>query len=157
MQYTSKQKRHTPPRHAAPTASSPRLLTKHLLQGLLSSFAVGGVLILLGALALSFTPDPNAWLQPAGLFCAALTALFGGWFTSRRHGHAALLCGALHGMLLCGTMMLASLFFAGNAATHASGYTSLISALLHAGVILLSIAGAYLATKKKPTKHRRRR
>ena len=155
MQYTSKQKRHTPPRRTAPTVSSPRLLTKHLLQGLLSSFAVGGALILLGALALSFTPDPNAWLQPAGLFCAALTALFGGWFTSRRHGHAALLCGALHGMLLCGTMLLASLFFAGNAATHASGYSALASALLHAGVILLSVAGAYLGGRAKQVRRRK--
>jgi putative membrane protein (TIGR04086 family) len=130
-------------------------LTKHLLQGLLSSFAVGGALILLGALALSFTPDPNAWLQPAGLFCAASTALFGGWFTSRRHGHAALLCGALHGMLLCGMMLLASLFFAGEAATHASGYSALASALLHVGVILLSIAGAYLGGRAKQARRRK--
>jgi putative membrane protein (TIGR04086 family) len=116
---------------------------------------MGGVLLLLGALALSFTPDPNAWLQPAGLFCAALTALFGGWFTSRRHGHAALLCGALHGMLLCGMMLLASLFFAGEAATHASGYSALASALLHAGVILLSVAGAYLGRRDKQVRRRK--
>ncbi len=139
-----------------PTQSTPQGLLFHLGKGMLISLSTGALLLLFGALCSYFLPDPTAPLLPIGLLIAAVTSFIGGFATRRLHGQAALICGLLHGTLLCSLMLVCSLFFVNAPAWVTSNYGNLTSALLHAGVILLSILGAYLAGQKRQPKRRKR-
>lgn len=112
--------------------------------------AVGTVV---ASLAAYFTADPDVLTKPLGLAVCALSALIGGWIAGKKNGSAPAVCGTVNGLLLVAAMLLASLFFRENA----SAYPAWISALLHAGVILLSIAGAILGTRKKPSRAPKRK
>lgn len=117
-------------------------------KSLLITLGIGILLTLIASLIAYFSPDPNALIRPLGICAAALTALFGGFAAVRIHGHEALLCGILNGSVFMGLMILVSLFFK----AEASGYAAWLSCLLHAGFVLLSIAGAYLGLKRKTRK-----
>ena len=86
------------------------------------------------------------------LLGAGLTALIGGFSTARLHKHAALLCGLGNGGLLLALMLLLSLGFSKNG----SGYSTAISLLLHTGIPILSILGAYLGLPKSTPKRRKK-
>ncbi|MBR7099502.1 MAG: hypothetical protein IKC59_08805, partial [Clostridia bacterium] len=83
---------------------------------------------------------------------AALTAFFGGFTAGKLRGGAPAICGLINGILLTAWMLLLSLCFR----AHSSGYSPLISTLLHTAVPVLSFAGAMVGTKK-PSKNVRRR
>ena len=129
---------------APPTEDSFALWVRHLLKSLLLTLGIGIASTLICSLGAYFYPDPNRLTLPLGLAASGLTAFLGGMITSRIHRHSALLCGLLSGSLFNALMMLLSLCFA----SEAQGYTALISALLHAGFLLLSVAGAYLGLPK---------
>ena len=127
------------------------------LGALLLSLAVGGGLLLLCSLVLTFVPDPLSLVLPAGLLCAALTAFIGGFFATRVYHLAALGAGLINGILLTALSLLFSLLFAKNADCYATGYSAAMSALLHAGVVGLSIGGAFVGAREKtPTKKRKK-
>ena len=154
MQKTSskaKKRRQTHPTRREPVAdASPALLPKHLLKSLGITLGVGLLLIISASLIAYFMPDPNALIMPLGLSAAGLTALVGGVIAVRIHGGGALISGLLNGTLLMAVMLLLSLCFVRNS----SGYSAGISCLLHAGLILLSVAGGYLGNRKKRGKKR---
>ena len=151
MKKTSTPRRRTT--HAANgESSSAGLLAKHIGKSLLITLLAGAVLLVAFSLAAYFYADPGWLIRPLGLCALAVTALIGGIAAIRIHGKAALLCGILNGCALTAIMLLLSLCFR----QHASGYSLGLTLLLHAGVLLLSVAGAFMGLKK-PMKRRSKR
>lgn len=109
-------------------------------KSLLLTVGTGLCLLLALSAALACLPDPLPLIPLAGLAASALTALLGGLFAVRIHGHGALLCGLSNG---CG-MLLLMLPLSLLLRTEASGYSAPVACLLHAGFLLLSVAGAFL-------------
>lgn len=139
-------------------ASEGSLFFRGTLGTLLLTLAVGGGLLLIASLILFFVPDPLSMVLPAGLLAAALTAFIGGYFATRIYHLPALSAGLINGILITALSLLFSLLFAKNADCYATGYSATISALLHAGVVGLSIGGAFLGAREKtPAKHRKKR
>lgn len=133
------------------------LFLKSLFGTILLTLAVGGGVLLLSTLILTFVPDPLALALPVGIICAALTALAGGFFATRVYHLAPLGAGLINGILITALSLLLSLLFAKNAECYATGYSAAVSALLHAGAVGLSIGGAFLgAHESTPTRHRRK-
>lgn len=131
---------------------------KSTLGTFLLTLAVGGGLLLLVSLVLTFVPDPLALVLPAGLFCAALTAFMGGFFATRVYHLPALGAGLINGILLTALSLLFSLLFIKNADCYATGYSAAVSALLHASVVGLSIGGAFLGARERmPSKKKRKK
>lgn len=131
---------------------------KSTLGTFLLTLAVGGGLLLLASLVLTFLPDPLSLVLPAGLFCAALTAFLGGFFATRVYHLPALGAGLINGILLTALSLLFSLLFAKNADCYATGYSAAVSALLHASVVGLSIGGAFLGARERmPSKKKRKK
>ena len=138
-------------------ASEGSSFLRSTLGTLLLTLAVGGGLLLLVSLVLTFVPDPLSLVLPAGLFCAALTAFMGGFFATRVYHLPALGAGLINGILLTALSLLFSLLFAKNADCYATGYSAAVSALLHAGVVGLSIGGTLVGAREKtPTKRRKK-
>lgn len=130
---------------------------KSTLGTLLLSLAVGGILLLLSSTVLFFVGDPLSFVLPAGILCAALTAFAGGFFATRMYNLPILGGGLINGILLTALSLLFSLFFVKDAACYATGYSAAISALLHIGVIGLSIGGAFVGGRERtPTKRRKK-
>ena len=132
---------------------------KSTLGTFLLTLAVGGGLLLLSSLILTFTPDPLSLALPAGLLCAALTALVGGFLATRVYHLPILSAGLINGILLTALSLVFSFLFAKNADCYATGYSAAVSALLHAGVVGLSIGGAFFGARERTPnkKHRRKR
>jgi hypothetical protein len=134
------------------------IFLKNTLGTLLLSLAVGGGMLLLFTFVLTFTPDPLSLALPAGLLSAALAAFMGGYFATRIYHLPALSAGLINGILLTALSLLFSLLFAKSAPCYATGYSAAISALLHAGVVGLSIGGAFLGGRERmPSKRHRRK
>lgn len=133
------------------------LFLRSTLGTLLLSLAVGGGLLLLSSLILCFTPDPLALVLPAGLLSAALAAFMGGSFATRIYKLSPLSGGLINGILLTALSLLFSLLFVKNASLYATGYTAAVSALLHAGIVGLSIGGAFLGARQKTPAKRRKK
>ena len=140
-------------------SSDGSLFFKSTLGTLLLSLAVGGGALLLSSLVLTFVPDPLSLVLPAGLLSVALATFMGGFFATRLYGLPALSAGLINGILLTALSLLFSLLFAKNASCYATGYSAVVSALLHAGVVGLSIGGALVGGREKAPakKHRRKR
>lgn len=138
------------------TGESPDLL-KNLIGTLLLTLAVGGGALLLSSFALTFAPDPLSFALPLGLLCAALTAFMGGFFATRVYHLPALGAGLISGISITALSLLFSLLFAKNADYYATGYSAAVSALLHAGVVGLSIGGAFFGTCERMQNKERRR
>lgn len=107
------------------------------------AFAAG--LLLIASLAIYFLPDPDPAIQPVALLIAFLTAFVGGVIAGRIHRAAPALCGPVNGCFLLALMLLLSLFFR----NMAFGYSIGIALLLHALILLLSLAGALFGVRKK--------
>ena len=134
------------------------LFLRGTLGTLLLSLAVGGGLLLLFSFVLTFAPDPLSLVLPMGLLTCAITALMGGFFATRIYRFSPLGAGLINGILLTALSLLFSLLFAKNAALYATGYSAVVSTLLHAGVVGLSIVGAFWGGHNPiPNKHRKKR
>ena len=134
------------------------LFFKNILGTLLLTLAVGGGLLLLTSLILFFVPDPLSAVLLAGLLTTALTAFFGGYFATRIYHLSPLGAGLIIGIFLTFLSLLFSLLFVKNAEHYATGYSAAVSAILHTGVVGLSIGGAFLGAREKmPSKKRRRK
>ena len=133
---------------ATPAPWKPALLAFGL------TLAIGAAWVLLASLGAYFTPDPDRYIRPFALPAAALTYLCGGYLAARVRPEAPLASGAANGLLLCALSLGLSLFFRGSA----GGYPAWVAALLHGGMILLSLLGAFLAVRqaKRPKKKKRR-
>ena len=146
-----------PTTHRSPHTAQKQsaLFSLETLRAFLITLAIGAGSILLLSLAAYFYPDPDRITLPLGLIAAALTSFLGGVVAKKRTGLAPALCGLVNGMLLMGLMILLSFF----CLPHSHGYSALISTLLHAAVLILSVLGA-LAGSPKPkaaTRSRRRK
>ena len=118
------------------------------------SLTIGALLILLASLGAYFTSDPDRWIRPLAVGCAALTFLFGGFLAAKSRPETPLAAGAANGLLLSAVSLALSLLFRKTAA----GYPAWVTALLHGGMILLALLGAYLAVlqAKRPRRRKRR-
>ena len=133
------------------------LFGKGFLGTLLLTLAVGGGLLLLSSFILTFVPDPLSVTLAAGLSCSALTAFLGGYFATRVYRFPALGAGLVCGILLTALSLLFSLLFAKNAHCYATGYSAAVSALLHAGMVGISIGGAFIGARSPiPNKKRKK-
>lgn len=131
---------------------------KGMLGSSLFTLAAGGILLLLSSLLLTFLPDPLAFVLPAGLICAALTAFIGGFLATRVYHLPILSSGLALGILLTALSLLFSLLFTKNASLYATGYSAAVSALLHALIVGLTVGGAFFGAREKaPAKKRRRK
>lgn len=152
------QKKHKRSREQKGNSSEGTLFFKSTIGTLLLTLAVGGGLLILCSFVLTFTPDPLALALPAGLLCAALAAFMGGYFATRIYCLPALSSGIINGILLTALSLVFSLLFAKNADCYATGYSAAVSALLHAGVVGISIGGAFFgASKRTATKKKRKK
>jgi len=159
---TAKSNRHSPSRRTPPTHRSAHtaedrgaLFSKETFRAFLITLAIGAGSILILSLAAYFYPDPDRIIHPLAYVAVALTAFLGGVIAKKRTGGAPALCGLINGMLLMGVMILLSFFFL----SESSGYSALISTLLHAAVLILSVLGAIVGAQKPkaPTSRRRRK
>ncbi len=124
-----------------------------ILHGGLVAAITGALTLTALSLAAYFAPDPGSLTRPLGIVASGLSALSGGLFAMKKAGRAPLLCGLGVGILLSVVMLGFSFGFQSEAA----GYTPTISALLHAGVFLCSIAGSLLGARKPtPKRHKKR-
>ena len=155
MKKTPKKYKHL--RKQKDTGAESSFFLKSTLGTFLLSLAVGGGVLLLSAFVLTFTPDPLSLALPAGILSAALAAFMGGYFATRLYHLSTLGAGLINGILLTALSLLFSLLFTKNATCYATGYSALTSALLHAGVVGLSIGGAFLGGHKPPTKRHKRK
>ena len=139
-------------------ATQETIFIKSILGTLLLTLAVGGGALLISSLILTFTSDPLALSLPAGLVCAALTAFMGGFFATRLYHVPTLGAGLIVGILLTALSLLFSLLFAKSADCYTTGYSVAVSALLHAGLVGLSIGGAFVGAREQmPSKKKRRK
>ncbi len=115
---------------------------------------VGILLILAASLIAYFTSDPNRYIRPIAVVCAALTFLVGGGIAAKKRPDASLAAGAANGLLLSAIFLALSLLFRHTAV----GYPAWAAALLHGAMILLSLLGAYITVvRAKNTRPRKRR
>ncbi len=130
------------------------LFSLETLRAFLITLAIGAGSILLLSLAAYFYPDPDRIILPLGYLSLALTSFLGGVVAKKRTGGAPALCGLVNGMLLMGLMILLSFFFL----PLSHNYSALISTLLHAAVLILSVLGALAGSPKPkaPTGRRRK-
>lgn len=133
-------------------AAEGAIFTKQTFTAFLITLAIGAGLILMLSLGAYFHPDPDSIIRPLALVAAALTAFFGGFTAGKLRGGAPAVCGLINGILLTALMLLLSLCFR----AHSSGYSPLVSTLIHAAVPVLSFVGALLGTKKTSKNIRRR-
>lgn len=107
-----------------------------------------GALLLLAVTAVAYAQDdPDKLTAPFGYAAAALIALLAGLLTSRKCGRAVLLCGIFS--TVCLLLVFAVL---GMIPVHdPSPATPTVSLALHAALLPMSVAGAYLGRRK----HRR--
>ena len=131
---------------------TPRALGEHLLKSVAISLLTALLSLAVLSLAAYFTEDPAALLLPMGLTAAAITAFTGGFAAVRLHRKSALLCGLSNGCTMLAIMLVLSLFF-GNAS---SAHSPLTSILLHAGYLLLSVLGAFVALPRTAGTPRKR-
>ncbi len=152
MKKASSAKRKPHSKRQSPEESTPGLWLIRLGKSMLITLAAGAGILTVFSLIAYFYSDPNALILPLALSGAGLTALIGGIVTVRINGHSALVYGLLNGCILIGLMMILSLFFTKDGI----GYSTGISCLLHAGVPILSVIGAYLGLpRNSPKKHRK--
>jgi len=139
--------------HAA-APDSPALFLRRAAKSLSFTLAIGAALLIVLSLAAYLAPDPDALTLPLGLVASALTSLLGGLISVRVHQrHAPLPAATVNAALLSLLMLILSLFFA----DLASGYSALISAMLHAAVFALSALGALVGMRQPQPKRKRRR
>ena len=151
---TAKRNRYSEAQRSAHSPDSRgALFSPETFRAFLLTLAIGAGCILLLSLAACFYPDPGSILLPLGYFAAALTSFFGGVMAKKCTGGAPALCGLINGMLLMGVMILFSFFFL----SESHGYSALISSLLHAAVLILSVLGALAGAPKPKSATRNRR
>ena len=152
MKHKKAPKRRQTSHRRSTETEAPQLFLSHLLKGLLIALGMGTLILLSLSLVAYFCADPAPLILPLGLAGAGATALIGGFSTTRLHKHAALFCGLCNGCLLLSVMMILSLFFTKDAV----GYSTGMSCLLHMGIPVLAVVGAYLGLPKStPRKHRK--
>ena len=147
---------HRPHRSSSPSArreNSDPVLLRSICKSIVITIGIALGLITVAALALSFTPDPNALILPVSLGVCAVTSFMGGFISLRIHGSGALICGLLNGGIVMALMLLLSLLFR----SYASAHSTLVSALLHTAFLALSVAGAFAASYTKGPKKQKRR
>lgn len=127
---------------------------KAILIALGSSVGIGAILILTASAVAQFTPDPGRLILPLAIFAAALTYLFAGVIAAKLNPDAPLAFGTVNGLILSAISLALSLLFRKTA----SALPAYATALLHAGMILLSLLGAYLFVlrQRKPKKKKRK-
>ena len=146
---TSKSNRYSAARRSVHTPDSRgELFSAETLRAFLLTLAIGAGCILLLSLAACFYPDPGSIILPLGYFAAALTSFLGGVVAKKCTGCAPALCGLINGMLLMGVMILFSFFFL----SESHGYSALLSTMLHAAVLILSVLGAVAGAPKSATR-----
>lgn len=120
---------------------------------------VGAVLLLIVTAVAYANPDPDSLTTPLSLAALGLTSVLGGLVAARRGRGKCLLCGLTLGLLWTLLLVGFSLLFGDEARRQLTlGLSSLLSWLVHGGVIFLSALGGKMGGRRAPkSKHRQRR
>ena len=146
------------PAEANKDTSAVRILTGALF-ALPFAWLCGLILVSVMAGLAMTQADPAAMTMPLSLSVLGISSLVGGLITARRCGRSPLLCGLLFGAFFCVTLWVLSFVFGGRAENPLSLQFSFpISLLVRAAAIGLSVAGAYIGTRraKRPTHIRKK-
>ena len=145
--------KHTPHARKSTAESTAANFMKALFKSISITLGIGTVLLISASLAAYFYVDPATIIRPLALSASALTAFTGGIVAARMHQKSsALACGLRNGGILIALMILISLFLK----PYASGYSAIVSLILHAAFLLLSVIGATVG-KRSPQKKRHTR
>lgn len=145
MKQTKTRKKRTP--QEEPSMAS---LFSNLKYSLPATLGVFLLLTLVVSLILYFLEDPAPFIRPLALLSSAIAAFIGGWILCKKQGGAALLCGLVNGCFFLCILLLVALFFR----AQSSGYSPLVSAALHLGVLFCSILGGYAGLPRQKRKKR---
>ena len=146
MKQTQKQKKNAP--QGEPSMAT---LFANLRYSLPAAIGIFLLSIFLFALALYFLDDPSPFVRPLAICASAIASFCGGSMLCKKQGNSALLCGMVNGCFFLCILLLISLFFR----KYASGYSPLVSAALHLGVLFASILGGYAGLPRQKRKKRK--
>ena len=124
------------------------------------SLGIGLALLLALSFAAYSNSDPNALISPLGITALILTSVLCGFIAARRGGRAIALCGLMGGGLFSTLLFVLSQLFSDESRDALSlGASTVVSLLLHLGIIVLAIVGAILsdAIKSSAPKKKRKR
>jgi len=124
---------------------------KGALFALLIALAVGGILVLLAAIALFLAPRGAAYISLVGTLIGLLTALIGGLIAGKLNRHAGALAGLLFGIFFLAVLLLLGRFFY----TGAPLIKRLLGCILFLALSL--VGGALGGTRLSRGRHKRRR
>ena len=128
-------------------------LLKHSAIGTATAILFAALLAILGTALCLLSDNPGALAIPVGLIALYLSAIGSGMITARLHKNAVLWCGLLSGGMLAVFFWFLTLFF-----PHGTPNFPLpFSLLLRVGTVGVSILGALLSLKRKPTRRHKRR
>lgn len=125
---------------------SPSSLLKNISRGLLIELLIGILFFFCAAYVVYRSPDPDSNAVAGALAALYLTAIFGGFAVTKINRHGALICGLINGVMLLAVLFCVSFFVEPFPYETFSGG---IKAILHFLVIPASLAGAFLAVKRK--------
>lgn len=121
-------------------------IVKSALFALPVTLIIGAILLVITAFIAYSASDPDAIIDPLSVSVLMLSAVLGGFVASRRCGHAAVVCGAVSGVLFCIALFIVSLCFGEETCeTLAPRISQLASLCLKLAVVALEVLGAVIA------------
>ena len=127
-------------------AISPSSLLKNILRGLLVELLIGILFFFCAEYVVYRSPDPDSNAVAGALAALYLTAIAGGFAVTKINRHGAPVCGLINGVMLLAVLFCISFFAEPFPYETFSGG---IKAVLHVLIIPASLAGAFLAVKRK--------
>ena len=131
----------------------PKSLFLNSVRGALVSLAACIILLLLSSVAVYSTADPNRYVAPTAVCVLLISALFGGFAAARMNGRSALLCGSATALIFLTILFLLSFTVSGS---FSLGYSASLAFGIRGIAIGISILGAFIGSKPKKQKHKRR-
>ena len=121
-------------------------IVKSALFALPVTLVIGAILLVITALIAYSSNDPDPILDPLSVSVLMLTAVLGGFVASRRCGHAAVVCGAVSGVLFATVLFVVSLCFGDETREALTPEVSRFASFcLKAAVVALEVLGAVIA------------
>ena len=127
-------------------AISPSSLLKNISRGLLVELLIGILFFFCAAYVVYRSSDPDSNAVAGALAALYLTAIAGGFAVTKINRRGAPVCGLINGVMLLAVLFCISFFVEPFPYETFSGG---IKAILHFLVIPASLAGAFLAVKRK--------
>lgn len=128
-----------------------RSLLRSAVYALCIALACAMILLIVLSIIAYSNPDPDVLISPFSYSALFASALIGGIACAKINGRSGLLSGAMSGLLLLIVLFAASLFTGSDDSDMSFG----ITLAFYAGVILASVIGGLLGSRKPKRRHRR--